>query len=431
MKARVGQLAATIVAATSLVGCAIISSKSITDQEAAKGGVAYMLPKAYLPVTVSEQNGAFSLSVGTPKYAGDPTQVYVASYLAGRTADDEFTIEVDPATGLLTSINAKADDKLAEIVTKLAKGAAAFAAPGLESGQAGAAVILYQEIDPSQSLDHLNAMLRNAVMDYAGKKFVTEGCRNLKAEDVAKLPICNSYADMSVGYHYVQLQIDPPAQPSSKIIKPDCTIGVCYRIPQPFAIHAYVIRNENAVGSSSAVALLPNNSPAISVDISRTVFVTQNNTLSFQNGMLKKREVTKASELNAAASLPLDILKVITAGTAEAFGLRETVIDAEKSLTDSATELAGAQKNLADARKSLNESGLESGSIRPAASILTTQFGLIAPPGRDSAIGGRKLPGRADKGSNPTPRSRPLAPPPTDGSSRIAPPPPNTLPPSR
>jgi len=108
----------------SLSGCAIVSS---TPEPASmqRRGVAYMLPKALLPVQLAESDGLLTLRVESAKLVGDPAQRYFAHNPSNVFSSDEVKIEVDGPTGLLTGVTATSTDNTLAVLKELLKTGAA------------------------------------------------------------------------------------------------------------------------------------------------------------------------------------------------------------------------------------------------------------------------------------------------------------------
>jgi hypothetical protein len=92
-----------------LAACASVTSVRRAPQagDAPKNGLAYFLPKAHVLVTVRWNPALRSWDVApTVVYEADPTERFDLDWSNSILSDKDTTIAVDPATGLLQSINA-------------------------------------------------------------------------------------------------------------------------------------------------------------------------------------------------------------------------------------------------------------------------------------------------------------------------------------
>ena len=116
------------------------------------------------------------------------------------------------------------------------------------------------------------------------------------------------------------------------IKQPDCTRGVCYRVPLSYRVVATIGKASSAAG----IVELPNESPPVLIDIKRTFAVKKVKNIDFDEntGRLQKVFVNKPSSLEAVAGLPLQIAKEIIKLPTELIQLRIKLINEQNQPGD-------------------------------------------------------------------------------------------------
>ena len=333
-----------------LTGCSVYDSHRIDDPEQRPHGISYALPKGEVKISLKVNNatGRFTVVVGDPKYYADPEHAYVLSYNPSITAEDDITIEVDPHTTLLSSIQTKATDKLHDIILNAAKGAIAFTRGGLlEGGEVSPAaqevVLIDHTVDPANMEDvaWLQFQLDTHARSYA-RRMRDRICPDATEEADAA---CAAFADVAQARkgRGIQFSVDRPRLPPVQQ-QADCSIGVCYRPTMPYRINFSI----GAYTHSSTVVLLPNDSPPIAMDLARAFFVEKVTNITFQDGFIKTVHVTKGSELLEASKLPLEIAKAMFSVPQDLFTLKTGATDAEIKAVNKQIELLKARQQLDD-----------------------------------------------------------------------------------
>ncbi len=312
--------------------------------------MAYMLPKAVVPIQLKEKDGRFKIVAQTPKYHGDPRHLYYLAYRPSVLASDELEATVE-ANGLLKTVNMTADDKTGQVLIDLAKSLGSLSTFAKENNLVdGMDIIDSVDVDPSDpDLVHtaekaLTGALRHRIRD---RLRVT--CNSTSASDA---PLCDEYQALNENRPTVKLGFFPQYD-SYQEHEPDCTIGVCFRLPIPYRITAGVSVGGDATVSSAIVAL-PNDGPIIATDFSRALFVQKVTNASFTNGVLTSLSVTKPSEAAGAVALPSQIIAAFFSGITETFGNRNAALQARISYAEKLKEF---EQSKADKESSLQGAG--------------------------------------------------------------------------
>mgnify|MGYP007067078489 FL=1 len=139
----------------------------------------------------------------------------------------------------------------------------------------------------------------------------------------------------------IRLAVDEPP-PADTQVAADCTVGLCYRVKEPFLVRSLV----DGIPSSEIV-YLPNKVPLIEIDVRRAILVQKIQKIDFDaNGFLKSAYVKKDSELLAASKVPLAIMTAISS----ALPLRLTIQQKQVELAQKRVAEAQAKRQLMETR---------------------------------------------------------------------------------
>lgn len=335
--------------ALALQGCAFVSSqRAATSAE----GIAYMLPKALLPVTLVDVGGALELAVGEPVSIGDTANTYVLQRSGNIFTSDTTTISVDPKTGLLSAADVKSDDKSLAAVIELLKSKRIA-----EAADASTSVVVFRGLfDPAASgeaVKAFNQSVNNAAVNYVSRLRVDavcgtspqpEACKKLdKLADLIKTP---SFAVAVEGNQ-------PPAAAAA-----DCSAGLCYRINVP-----HVVTLKGPLVSNSAVFALPNQSRTFVLPLERWAFVKTTHDVKLEGGVFKSVTTDRPSSALAVAAAPVQAASAVLAATAQIVQLKIDVSGKEKALSD-------AKVAEINAKTALDKLLLDKGGGKAEAAIL-------------------------------------------------------------
>jgi hypothetical protein len=101
------------------------------------------------------------------------------------------------------------------------------------------------------------------------------------------------------------------------------------------------------------------------INLETALFVKRQNTVTFENGLVKSVSIQKPSSVLAAVSLPLSVMKAILSVPAELLQLKIT------NVTDE-TNLAKAEKDKLDALDALLKAQSSAKSTSPSSAVTGT-----------------------------------------------------------
>lgn len=399
-RGRAARIAAATLLAGGLAACTVVSSVTHLGPETGRRtAFAYMLPKAVVPVQLYESQGNFYINATDPIYLGDPLHQYYATYNASPFSSDTVDVVVD-SSGLLKTVNVTADDKTSEVLINLAKSFASVRYFGKESSSLQTATLIATvDIDPDDVVtlraasDALTAAMRIRI-----NHGIRENCSQAAASDPNKKELCGIYSSLRASRPKAALDAYAPVLPPQTEL-PDCSIGVCFRLPVPYRLTAGFKFGKD-VAISSAVVALPNGGPIVATDFSRTPFVKKVINAGFTDGMLTSLKIEKPSEAVQIAILPANIIAAFFEAITSTFGSRQKALEAEE-------RYIGALNKLEDARKT-SRSGKESSTRAGASrSLLQVGMGPTVRAGRADLIGGLEGGEQPPQGGQPPSTGQP------------------------
>ncbi len=360
--------------------CAVLSSTAETA-DSTRQGIAYMLPKALLPVELVEADGVVMLRMQPAVLIGDPSQRYFLSHSRSAFASDTIDVSVDETTGLLDKITVTTKDESLAILSEVAKlGRGLRTESGTPPGERILFVGLYDpdgETGPGTPNGRLLEGLQRTLLQWVdgdakacSQPTEPEKCRLGQRLQQALTAGVGS-ADPVVVVKATRLDTGPSmrevATPGSVERAParptDCGIGVCYRALQPFVIDLGITE----VSAQSTVVQLPNGGAPIALPLDRAAFVQTEHTVDFNNGQLKQLTTERPSSALALVKWPLEVYQAVLQATATLIQLRIGANTKEVELAQS--ELTTA-KELESIRQEWAKRKRESGTGGGAGEII-------------------------------------------------------------
>ncbi len=381
-------------------GCAIVNSVPGTH---GAEGIAYMLPRALLPVELVHDGSAFELRIQSAVMVGDPGHIYAMQRSGNVFTSDNVVVSVDAVTGLLSAVTLASDDKSADAISKLASGLKA------ESGDAVNTVVVFRDLfDPGwagEAVSAFNARLHAAARTHLQRLGAEQACMPASVDAACKA-LRSLAAEVAAGAFAVSVDGagGEPPKPA------DCSAGFCYRINVP-----HVVRLQAAGISNSAVFGLPNRSPTFVMPLERWAFVKTTHDVKLKGGVFESVTTDRPSSALAVAAVPFDIAKGAVKAAAELVTLKLDLSGKEKSLADAKVAEIQAKsvldKALLDKAPAKQEFGVAGAAGSRAAPQLSIRLG---PPSQQDAT--KNLVGVAHKpvpaggaGNNPPEAKAPAA----------------------
>ncbi len=334
-----------VAACSALAACAVVSSEVLAPGSTAgnqRGAVTYALPTGLADITLFVKNDAAEYRLFVSElYVADPNKRFVMDYKPLPNYQDDITIKVR-SNLLLESIRTDTEDKTGEIIVALAKAARELRFQSAPVGDDFKKVANIK-IDPTEpaQVARAAAFLSSKVRTSSQARYAAS-CTDAAAR---KTRLCRTYARYgSAGSpDIVELVVEPPAALDAQAVAADCSVGLCYRVKEP-----YIVKHTIDGVRQATIVQLPNKSPLIELDVSRAFFVKKVQTINFDsNGFLTSASFDKKSELKAIASLPLQVVTAISS----TLPIRYTIQERQNSLAEAQLASLDASEALARARE--------------------------------------------------------------------------------
>ncbi len=331
-----------------LTSCTSVSSKTKLAKDRTSGtSFGYMLPKAFVPIELYEFAGQFVINAGAVTYVGDPAHFYYGYYNPSPFSSDSLNVAIG-ANGLLDQVNMEADDRSGAVLINLARSAAALQGAGIIGKEsniiAGATKIAEVDIDPDDltTIDAASQSL-SAAANHRIRAGVRNNCGKSENE---KIELCGIYSSLKRKGFRIAVDSDVLNLPK-QVRVPDCSVGVCFRLPIPYRISAgFQVGRKGVI--SSAIVPLPNGGPIVATNFRRTLFVKKVINADYTDGVLTNLIIQKPSEAEQIALLPQAIISAFFTEIASTFTSRTEAINAELLYIQKFQELsekkAAAQK---------------------------------------------------------------------------------------
>lgn len=252
----------------------------------------------------------------------DVNHHYTAKNIHLLTRDDEYTVRTDER-GLLQSVTLKSDDKLDEIIVKIAE--LVIQAQGIASPATGDTGFRMQGTDPTPTC---KSETRSLIFDPSDQNIsttVNNGVLNGTDLSVEIVPAVKhsvaalkSKQDKKPAEKVSAENSGPNANQQKKdekmagwLATPAGTVdGLLYRRPIPYQIN--VKQGESVIRSTRLS--LPNAGPIAVAPMYVGSFVETNRSAIFQDGMLISASAKRPSEIEGLLSIPAGIIKAIIGG---------------------------------------------------------------------------------------------------------------------
>jgi hypothetical protein len=363
-----------------------------------KGGVAgmpYYLPNTAVPVTIAgdfvllperkenkPQTAAdfeyvVTVTVGAPKQVADPDAALMLEYRPEPASKDEFKLAVG-ANGLLTSVNSTSKDETGAIILELAElakqglkastGFAKLSSPVLPSDDEDERRRLCAKVLRKMSLTtevNLSDVLRAGTSAGLAEQSAALNDRAVRAMQNMALHTPTLVQSMTFDTR-PRAPLPGTISTEQLYIYPKKTgySGVVFRLmaPQKFGVEMSTSQANFGGGCrlSSAAAIVTNMPVMVAdplrtfvVDNSRTAFVSKTIKMTVVDGVLTGLDVDKPSELLAAITVPVEVLKVIASIPAELLTIKVKQISDEKSLSAAQVDMLKLQIELIKQKQAL------------------------------------------------------------------------------
>jgi len=354
----------------------------------------YHLPKAVLPVELVARGGALELRVLPAKQVVDPRKRYYLKHPANVFSSDNVKVEYDSSGLLLSKLTIDSTDETLNILKDVAKATAFGRAEA--AAAAGEDILASGDFDPDDS-DGLDGRGSNAPLMqdlhaalYRYTQYWSQQCarKDIAEEKDKPTPencaMANELAPRLANREPILRINATPIGNNESTPEADCTIGLCYRGQQPFALGLEV----RGLYSRRTVLMLPNNSPAVALSLDRAPFVKTEHTVEFQtNGTLKSVDTKRPSSALQLVSWPLDVYKAVLNATSELITLRIGAKDNEVKLAQKELDTAKELKRLGDEMEAFRNKKPEGAGVgRSTTSLLSIQLGRMKVDQREEML---------------------------------------------
>lgn len=317
----------------------------------------YSLPRRYLSLEVygsgetmrSSSRFRIERKVDQEVLSPDPSPLfrYEINYVPNRFSKDEVEFQIEDQ--ILKSVTVSTDDQTGQALINLAKSLGNIAR--LRKG-------LTDDLVPGSSINRQPETL----------------IAKLRLDPTDPVSVARTRSILSHNAHHgVAMHITP--EPRSISQAPGCNFAVCYR---PLISVTITFVDKASGNVTEFVVQVPDPHQITGVDIERSTFVKRDTIYTFADGSLTAVDITKPSELAAAALLPLDIVNAVFEGTNQAIssllGLRQNELQAS-------TDLLNAQANFLNALKSYRD----------------TEEEVLGVPDGESPLPGNRVSGRENQ----------------------------------
>ena len=354
-----------------LVACSqMIESGSISREQkgasCASGSVAYHLPRRKVEFLVEElrktEPNRYTLTVSeTLTPAGHLDARYCLRYASNAFSTEQIGVEVSKE-GLLNRVYSDARDGTKDITLKLVEAATDLvASQRAKSDQLGVASTRRTDEVSTYQVRHV-ATYTVDPFDQAAMEAINEAlwkygyCVHLDDTDDLYVPAWSVAQCQTGADEPVRTDVGPgpvtPITPTPPAAWQDAHWGVLYR---PNLTHRLIVRHRTDPQKITPWDLdqvhileMPNGAPVFSVDVRRAIFADRQTTLTFDHGVLSDVTITKGSELNALADIPLQVAQFIVSIPAQVLQLRI-------NRTSNAQEVIKANQQLLETYRQITE----------------------------------------------------------------------------
>ncbi|MDD5168095.1 MAG: hypothetical protein PHN75_04695 [Syntrophales bacterium] len=281
----------------------------------------------------------------------DPTARYTAELNHWYTRDDN--LKLTTSNGILSSSSVSSTDQMPNIILSLAQAIAAFGgvlpptivkmAPTREPTEACKGYSYSKIFDPAAGTE-----VKQVQEDLKGKNAAFE--LSVESKNASSL---NKGATTEGG-----------CIKNNNLIK-GVSKGLVYRAPIPVQIRVSptdvpgCISNQKT-SAQSTVVVVPDSASAFVISVEAGAFTTSNYTLAFKDGMPTDFNITRPSEVNAFASIPVNIAKALISIPTELIKLRFDYNSEKNAIIGTQTDELKAQLDLLKAQRDLDAEKVKS-----------------------------------------------------------------------
>jgi hypothetical protein len=317
-----------ICGSTAYAGDSFVASEPVPGTD---GGY-YALPRAVVPVEVSRTKCELKVTAHEPLFLPDSAARFRLR-IDHDVLSSETLIVTTNERGLLTAVNAKAQDQTGEVLKQLVH---------LYSTLSGAKPVTKSDNRKNCATSNENDFV------YAGLLDPTNTDTRLNSE--AKEFLERYQVKMEIG------GLLGAAQPATGNTVPaaDCSEVVCFRAVRPYPVkftqqesHTHILPTQ--VFTLSVIA--PDPATVMGIRLDRQLFALSHIKLSFTQGILTKFDTSKESEALSVLKLPLDVAKEILKVPGDLATVRVKEIQSDTSLLQEQQKLIRAQIALIEAQQ--------------------------------------------------------------------------------
>lgn len=330
-----------------------------------------------------EQRAACASKPSLPQADAGP---FSLSHRVSGIHKDTITISVEQS--LLKSIIAETEEQTAEIGQGLAKSFGMLQSGLVSDG----AELVSAHFDPTECLEV--AAVEKMILDTINGEAIAE-LRRMRDAVGAKSPLKDLKLDQRAPTRFsLSLNGFQPfhSPPGLETTAADCRVGICYRV----AVPASLLVRIDGRRRETPIMHIPNRSEPVAIPVSRSAFADIKTTLTLDQGMLTKREITRGSEVVSIVSLPATIVGSYLDELSSGFKKRKLAIDDQIALETARKERKQFETGAVSAGL-LMEIPVPGLSIGGNASVAPEPVGLQnndddEPKGDQPAIGAKETP---------------------------------------
>lgn len=380
-----------------------------SDHHKRKGitGLPYFLPDTVVPLTISgdfvllperkdrkpptdiDYEYVVTVTVGATKQVADPNAPLILEYQPEAGTNDAFKLAVG-ANGLLNNVNSTSKDESAAIIVKLAELAreglrtvtALAPAPSLMATDAlaleadkespddkrrRACAATLQKMAVTTEINLSDVLLSEGSKPPAVANLQTDQLNDRVVKAMLKIPGALPSFDQRL-IQAITLSGKTIALPGNASATTPSTTpypGIIFRLMTPRAFGVDLSSSNitfgktgcslqsqaSYIGGSAIMVADPRRT--FVVDNSRTAFVAKKVNLTVADGVLLGIDVDKPSELLAAISLPVDVLKVIASIPGEILSVKVKQLSDQNNLSAAQVKMLELQIDMIKQRQSL------------------------------------------------------------------------------
>lgn len=380
-----------------LSGCASIL-ETIPISTPCAAGVPYSLPRTVLEfqITIAPvlENAELQFVQATlqavPKYLGDPDHQYILEHNTSALYDDKLDLGVNER-GLLTSLNAKTEDKTLAAIAELSKGIVDFAK--LASGLGGFGLESAKS-DLDKAFQEAKISLAAQLQRYAGTYTVHAELPESRGSELPPITIFGNQSGWTLDVSLKRIEGDQgeasqePMQSADGSLDPtERNGGILVRTPQAFLLQmnlhwkgsamltkrdekgsvvtwesnekaelenraaavglvaskaeneSLILELPDPIAHASGIVIVPDYGPIVRIPLDRALFAKAEYKLVFRDGMVATHSVERGNAVVNVAMLPVTIAKEIVKIPAELVQFKIDLTKSEQELKEKQQEI--------------------------------------------------------------------------------------------